>query len=206
MKQIMVSRVFQQTHPRKGQETLFIEKVLKSLQPDATYYMCQCEKCGWMGMSYACAGGGQIADTGDYDDPLCPKCFSNRLNEPDTLPDLGYYLNKDGVFPKHHTIRAGKRWKTGDKAVLKVWSDKPYRSKTIQITPPLELVVYDIEIDAFGDAIIDGKYFHDAELVAKNDGLSFVDWSYWFDFGCIGKTFSGQLLCWNKKIIYNGKP
>lgn len=30
--------------------------------------------CGWRGLSQECAGGGQIADTGDYDDPLCPKC------------------------------------------------------------------------------------------------------------------------------------
>lgn len=201
MKQLMISRVFQQTHPRKGDETNFVKKVLTSLYPQATYYMCECKKCGWMGVSCCCDGGSQIADTGDYDDPLCPKCFSNDLNEPESVEDMGYYL-QEKLTPKHHTIRAGKRWKTGDKVVLKVWSGKPYRSKTIQITPPLDLTVFDFEINAFGDAVINGAIFRDAELVAKNDGLSFVDWSYWFDFGHIGKTFSGQIICWNKAITY----
>lgn len=30
--------------------------------------------CGWRGLSEECAGGGEIADTGDYDDPICPVC------------------------------------------------------------------------------------------------------------------------------------
>lgn len=38
-----------------------------------TSYPVKCS-CGWRGLSEDCAGGGQIADTGDYDDPLCPKC------------------------------------------------------------------------------------------------------------------------------------
>lgn len=46
--------------------------------------------------------------------------------------------------PKHHTIRAGKRWKTGDKASLRVWSGLPYRSKQIAIAPDVELVVKDM--------------------------------------------------------------
>lgn len=34
-----------------------------------------CPKCGWRGLSRDAAGGGQIADTGDYDDIVCPECI-----------------------------------------------------------------------------------------------------------------------------------
>ena len=41
--------------------------------------------------------------------------------------------------PKHHTIRAGNRWKVGDKFSPRVWSDKPYKSKQITIAPDIEI-------------------------------------------------------------------
>src|SRR5688572_10779002 len=34
--------------------------------------------------------------------------------------------------PKHHTIRAGRRFKVGDGIIPFTWSDKPYRSKWIK--------------------------------------------------------------------------
>jgi hypothetical protein len=42
-----------------------------------TSYPVKCA-CGWRGLSEECAGGGQIADTGDYEDPLCPKCTKEK--------------------------------------------------------------------------------------------------------------------------------
>jgi len=48
---------------------------------------------------------------------------------------------------KYHTIRAGNRWKVGDKFSPRVWSDKPYKSKQIIIAPDIEVVkVWDVEI------------------------------------------------------------
>lgn len=47
------------------------------------WFPMECEVCGWIGSSEHSAGGGQIADTGDYDDPLCPCCFSRNVDETD---------------------------------------------------------------------------------------------------------------------------
>lgn len=44
------------------------------------WWLAECEKCGWEGLSRDCNGGGQIGDTGDYDDPRCPKC-ENLVSE-----------------------------------------------------------------------------------------------------------------------------
>lgn len=38
------------------------------------YWLTRCPECGWKGLSIDCAGGNQIAGTGDYDDAVCPEC------------------------------------------------------------------------------------------------------------------------------------
>lgn len=38
------------------------------------YFVCECQSCGEVFSSRDCGGGGQIADTGDYDDAYCPHC------------------------------------------------------------------------------------------------------------------------------------
>lgn len=40
------------------------------------YFMCKCNGCGFICSSEFLDGGGQIADTGDYDDCYCQKCGS----------------------------------------------------------------------------------------------------------------------------------
>lgn len=42
----------------------------------ATYFRVRCPRCKWEGMSNQAAGGGAIADTGDYDDIICPFCIN----------------------------------------------------------------------------------------------------------------------------------
>lgn len=42
----------------------------------AEYYPVKCTKCDWTGSSELAAGGHQIADTGDYDDLVCPECWA----------------------------------------------------------------------------------------------------------------------------------
>lgn len=39
------------------------------------YWQFECE-CGFSGYSVIASGGGQIADTGDYDDCRCPSCLN----------------------------------------------------------------------------------------------------------------------------------
>lgn len=101
------------------------------------------------------------------------------------------------ALSKHHTIRAGKRWKTGDKASLRVWSGKPYRSPQIIIAPDVELVVKDFEIDIDGCIWIDGNYFAHPEILAEYDGLTEDELSQWFN----KVPFSGQLLIWNNNNL-----
>lgn len=37
-------------------------------------FVVECQGCGQVYPSFHCLGGGQIADTGDYDDAVCPHC------------------------------------------------------------------------------------------------------------------------------------
>lgn len=41
------------------------------------WWAAKCSVCGWRGLSRDCVGGGPIADTGDYNDPICPECFQD---------------------------------------------------------------------------------------------------------------------------------
>ena len=102
--------------------------------------------------------------------------------------------------PKHHTIRAGNRWKVGDKASLRVWSGKPRRSKQIIIAP-------DVEIKKIWSFVCTGQYFYlnDKQIdvtssdVPRNDGLSSDDFLGWFPES---NSFEGQVLSWNGDIEY----
>jgi len=122
----------------------------------------------------------------------------------DTPVDFLQSLSKDLFHPKHHTIRNGKRWKTGDMASLRVWSDKPYNSPQIIIAPDIPMVVKDIEVKNF-HCYIDGRFvcklMPDNKLcyeITINDGLSYADFRNWFKLPCF---FSGQMLIWNNKNL-----
>lgn len=98
------------------------------------------------------------------------------------------------VRPKLHTIRANyplweKRIKDiqEGKAFLSVrqWSDKPYRSKQIEIARLTTANGVGIQKLCFlgdnfnGGYIRNGAYPSD-KILAKNDGLSLTDWEEWF--------------------------
>lgn len=110
--------------------------------------------------------------------------------------------------PKNHTIRAGRRWKVGDKFSPRVWSGKPYNSKRITIAPDIEIKkIWDVEIDELGVWAIglpgeQIKYTDEAqdEAIARNDGLSEQDLYWWFKGS--KKPFVGQIICWNEAIEY----
>lgn len=51
------------------------------------FFKVKCPECNWQGMSNECEGGGPIADTGDYDNIVCPKCFNGgNLQEGKWVP------------------------------------------------------------------------------------------------------------------------
>lgn len=105
--------------------------------------------------------------------------------------------------PKHHTIRAGNRWKEGDKFSPRVWSGKPYNSKQIIIAPDIEIVkVWSISKDLISKNFYINGIEQEADNLlelAKNDGLSLSDLLLWFQYP---KPFVGQIICWNPNINY----
>lgn len=69
---------------------------LKLIVPDNqlnNYYPVCCQGCGWLGSSELLEGGGQIADTGDFGDIYCPKCYQIDPNQAET--NYYYVVNGD---------------------------------------------------------------------------------------------------------------
>jgi hypothetical protein len=116
---------------------------------------------------------------------------------------------------KYHTIRAGKRWKVGDKFSHRVWSGIPYQSKQIIIADDIEIKkVWDFEIVPklflYECAwYINNEYINASSKVkelATNDGLTIQELAYWLSDGKMvnskRKPFEGQIICWNENINY----
>ena len=102
---------------------------------------------------------------------------------------------------KNHTIRAGQRFKVGDKFSPRVWSGKPYQSKQIIIAPDIEVKkTWDFESVSDGTFLLNGKYVDvTSSNIPENDGLNTDDFLDWFP---VGKEFKGQIICWNENIEY----
>lgn len=105
---------------------------------------------------------------------------------------------------KSHTIRAGNRWKAGEKFSPRIWSGKPYHSKQITFASDIEIrKVWNIGLRIRGD--YKEFYCNDEDLtgssiitLSMNDGFKQVaDFLNWFP-----KPFEGQIICWNEKIKY----
>ena len=177
---IIFSRYFPSYHPRKGDPTFFIEKIWKELKTgnhrDGEYSV-------WTKYPRLMKDGHwQLPHL--WRDQMCDEKFS----------------------PKYHTIRAGNRWKVGDKFSPRAWSGLPYRSKQIQFAPVIEIKkIFKFEMDLNGVYSIDGKYLDQDkyEILARNDGLTEEDMFYWFMPNYDKpKEFTGQILCWNESILY----
>lgn len=138
--------------------------------------------------------------------------FVYAPDNPHVLAELlGYesadiFLDKLYRFnPKHHTIRAGYRFKAGDYFSPRVWSGKPYRSKQIVIAPDTKILkVWNIAIE--WDFLLESYHWNvfevgktDIATIAKNDGLSEEDFESWFPEK---EEFDGQIICWNENINY----
>jgi hypothetical protein len=71
---------FKKTFLGKEWDRILVPDIEKS-----KYYPAECSECGWLGSSSQLEGGGQLADTGDYDDVYCPKCWSNKIEDTDNV-------------------------------------------------------------------------------------------------------------------------
>jgi hypothetical protein len=142
--------------------------------------------------------------------------FTDLIHNDIPFFDIEYYKTCE---KKYHTIRAGHRWKVGDKFSPRVWSGKPYQSKQIIIAPDLEVKkVWDFEIknEFQGDGFynffyLNGTFKHWGEIeeISKNDGLELADFVHLFkanDGYFSGKeytcSFDGQIICWDENINY----
>lgn len=165
-KVITFSRTYPSYHPRAGEPTYFVEKMLKSLEPESKTW-----------------------------NPPYAQLLKNGLS----------LFVGDLIEPKHHTIRAGHRWKEGDWFSPRVWSGKPYNSKQIQFAPDIQIKkVWDFDISGHdGKFFIDGKTLAECHIflidIAENDGLTAADFRAWFKHP---KPFSGQIICWSDTINY----
>lgn len=178
-KVITLSRTFPAYHPKAGQPTYFVEQVLDAL-------------------------GIEFYDL-DYLDLLHELNPNKSSIVWDFFSDLQVF-NYDFTRQKLHTIRAGHRWKQGNKASLRVWSGKPYNSPQIIIAPDVEIktAVFEKRLTSHSGMapFINGWLINPDILcdVAENDGLDKADLLAWFKWSD-PKPFDGQILCW-KEVDY----
>jgi hypothetical protein len=186
MKVLTFSRHFPKGHPRAGEPTWFVERVMAGIAEDY------------------------------YPNYQMPKDF--------TQYDWHQYYNCTVL--KRHSIRAGSRWKPGDMASLRVWSDKPYRSKQIEFAQVEVKKEWAIEIyqhKEYWEFKLNGKKVgwdlpeqtnidDFVDQLAANDGLTTPDFLNWFSIHPKkqASVFRGQVICWSDKIDYSpittGKP
>lgn len=179
-KVITVSRTFPAYHPKAGQPTYFVEKILNAMGMNKPFNSSDFQR------HLVALNTKNIAKgTLDWYHDIAPFCGS---------------LNMSETKQKIHTIRAGNRWKQGEKASLRVWSGSPYRSPQIVIAPDVELVeVYDFEIAKnpfpIGPDVYHGvnSLYFELDQIAQNDGLSMEDFLAWFKYP---QHFEGQILAW----------
>lgn len=182
-KVITFSRFFPAGHVRAGEPTNFVEKIASGL-----YSMFP------LGVDAKFYNElGRIASS-DWPDEVLRSYVSTKWE------------------PKFHTIRAGRRFKPGDKFSPRVWSGKAYRTPQIIIAPDIEVkntwdIVLRFRSGKCNARLSNGAvaYYEYPSLVndiAKNDGLLLEDFASWFNPKNIELEFSGQIICWNEQIKY----
>lgn len=167
VKVITFSCYFQKSHPKAGEPTYFVERLVESFN-DLGYYKNE-----------------EDIEIGDF------SLYDMILQFPD------FEFQKENVWRKHHTIRTGKRFKQGEYFSPRVWLDKPYRSPQITIAPDIKIIkTYDIGLRIRGDfkefyCNDEDLTSTSLALIAENDGLELNDFLNWFK-----KPFEGQIICW----------
>ncbi len=182
-KVITLSRKFPSYHPRAGEFTYFVEKF--------HWWFFTCDWC-------------EDASVSDMLHIINPHLPEKMID--DFIDSLDTEGNYEGV-EKHHTIRAGHRFKEGDSASIRTWSGKPYASKQIILAPDIVIPkISDFKISGgaflINEKTYEGETEGDHELletIALNDGLTKSDFLAWFKYP---NPFDGQVIYWDEKIKY----
>ena len=199
-KNITLSLRFLDKHPRKGQQTFFPEKFLANIGVDYTsaeYWKTLLEINKDKLESEDC----KLTKDGLF-------AFWRSLIDIDTVASLS-----GGISSKGHTIRQGNRFKTGDKANICVWINRPYHDPQIRLWHPVEINVNRFKIGIDHDykwIDIKESIFYEENLsfksqlgaltiLANSDGLALEDFKAWFKWP---SDFAGQILIWDKEIEY----
>lgn len=180
-KVLTFSRVFPSYHPRKGEPTYFVEKMINWWwnSSDHVYH--------------------NVID-------MILDLNGDKFTEQEVI-EFVESLNADVTDIKSHTIRASNRFVAGDYARPVVWYGKPYRSKQLQFLPNI-LIPKTYEIELTFVCYINSVLISYDQLcdVAGNDGLTVEDFKKWFQFPNLwfkyAKPFDGQIICWNENIKY----
>ena len=141
--------------------------------------------------------------------------LTKQIKDPETYMFNNWFNRR----PKNHTVRLGRRWKTGDTASIRVWGTDinpksgrigPYHSKQIIIAPDVEVTVYNIIISCNQymfqpmkpTGTPDEYILISSGELALNDGLSLEDFTSWFNPKGKKQEIEAQIICWNKNIKY----
>lgn len=184
MKVLTCSRTFPAGHPRKGEPTYFVEKILGSLLQSEEITIGRCIELA------------RQVFAKDH-----PMCSYNAIRTYDCKPF------------KPHTIRNGARFSPGEMVSLRVWQLPGGRyvkgNKQIEFAQVEVKKVWPVEIYAT-EFVFEFKVNGIAldkegqEQVALNDGLNLIDFYNWFRIHPKkkGQVFKGQIICWSNEINY----
>lgn len=173
---ISVATHFLKGHPRHGEETFFVERILAML---FNHYTFEISRFYTEEYSVAIVNQYQLTDLflleAKYD--FCYEVFEECIRGEDYL--------------KIHTVRSGHRFKKGTPIHFKIWTGNAYRSKTFKLAPEINCTgvqefVWTRKIDTL---IVDGNPISDTLQFCENDGLSIKDLKDWF-----GDGFNGQVI------------
>lgn len=170
------STKFPSKHPKEGQPTYFVEKILNSLEIDF-------RNKEYLHML--------IALNKEKNQHLLQPFFEN--------------LNHSIFDEKIHTIRVDTKKPIYYTFTPEIWSGKPYNSTPIIFAPKISAKTQIISIYPSYDVYVSINYFgtfgteniHD---LAKNDGLLHNDFRDWFTPSIKKKGFIGQIIRWKGEI------
>lgn len=186
---ITYSQCFPSYHPRAGEQTFFVEKVLNQVESHGTY--------NWRNKQYE-----------DLLIHLNEKKIKEGKLTRERIRVFYKSLNKDVWDKKPHTIRAGHSRKVGQMLTPAIWSGRPYWDPQIIFAQDMEVKkTWDFHIDVNGIYSINNQYIFypdgTEQRLAENDGLTELDFMNWFipDINKF-KGFQGQIICWAENVNY----
>lgn len=89
------------------------------------YFVVECESCGWVYPSFELNGGGPIADTGDYDECMCPKCGHVDPSESDNV-GLVWNIQQEKINVIQSRLNAVEAENERLREALKFYADKEH--------------------------------------------------------------------------------